>query len=430
MLNIKSGTKSEELQRESQIQEQLQEKIHDYMHYQKLNRNLWLMYFIRGFSSIHFFGSVMILFFEDWGGISFSEIMVLEAIFTGGIFILEIPTGTIADKYSRRLSLIFSYMVNIIAIFIYVSHASFITFALGEITWAAATALNSGASDAFLYDTLVELEQEHRSKKIFARLQKIGLTTMIIGSLSGGFIAVNFGLSATMLFSAFPLIIALGLSFALEEPVTHQTSRKDSPWEIFAKGWKNIRSNASLKRLIADSVVLSVVAYYILWIWQKRVNSLALDVTWFGLIHTGMIVAQILILSVFRPLERKFEARGWQKAKLLIIQGTSFGTGLGILLMGIFDTLWVVILSIILGAGLGLSRRVILTNYMQKHISSEQRATTISTVSMIRMVLLLVLNPIIGKAVEYSMLLTLLILGGTAIIWSLANRLQESDLVD
>ncbi|WP_457559595.1 hypothetical protein [Candidatus Harpocratesius sp.] len=40
-----------------------------------------------------------------------------------------------------------------------------------------------------------------------------------------------------------------------------------------------------------------------------------------------------------------FEALGWQKAKLLIIQGASFGTGLGFLLMGIFDTCWVVVFS-------------------------------------------------------------------------------------
>ncbi|WP_457559594.1 hypothetical protein [Candidatus Harpocratesius sp.] len=40
------------------------------------------------------------------------------------------------------------------------------------------------------------------------------------------------------------------------------------------------------------------------------------------------------------------------------------------------------------------------------------------------------LNPIIGKAVERNMLLTLFVLGGLAIIWSIANHLQESDLID
>ncbi|WP_457559596.1 hypothetical protein [Candidatus Harpocratesius sp.] len=49
-----------------------------------------------------------------------------------------------------------------------------------------------------------------------------------------------------------------------------------------------------MKRLIADSVVFSVITYYILWIWQKRVMSLALNVAWFGMIHAGMILAQIL----------------------------------------------------------------------------------------------------------------------------------------
>ncbi len=61
-------------------------------------RNIPLLYALNIIMRIHFFGSVMIPFFQDWGGISFSEIMILESIFTGAIFIFEIPTGTIDDK--------------------------------------------------------------------------------------------------------------------------------------------------------------------------------------------------------------------------------------------------------------------------------------------------------------------------------------------
>lgn len=397
-------------------------------HLTGLKRNLTLLYLIRGISSIHFFGSVMILFFEEWGGVSFYQIMLLEAVFTGGIFVLEIPTGTVADKFSRRLSLVLSYLVNVVAVLVYVSYANFWTFAAGELIWALAVALNSGAADAFLYDTLVELHQEQESKKIFARMQSIGLITMILGSMSGGFIASTFGLRATMLFSAIPLVIAFLLSVLLEEPKTHQSSRHDQAWVIFIKGWKNICRNASLQRLIADSVLLSVVAYYILWIWQKRVMELQLEVQWFGLVHSAMVVAQVLVLSAFRPLERWLEKKGWNKANLIVLKATGLGTGIGFLLMGLFQSLEIVLVGIILGAGFGLSRRVILSNYMQKHIASGQRATTISTVSMIRMLLLLILNPVVGKAVEWNMNVSLVILGGFAIAWSLFNRLRDSDL--
>jgi len=418
MINIETQSR-EQRKVESAFQER---------HFSRLKRNIVLLYLIRGISSIHFFGSVMILFFEEWGGISFADIMILEAIFTGGIFFLEIPTGTVADKYSRRLSLILSYFVNIIAVLVYISYPSFLVFAAGELIWALSVALNSGASDAFLYDSLVELHQDHHSKKYFAQMQSIGLITMILGSMSGGFIAAQFGLRATMLYSAIPLVISFFLSLFLEEPKTHQASRKERAWVIFIKGWKNIRKSLSLQRLIADSVVLSVIAYYILWIWQKRVMVLELDIQWFGIVHSSMILAQVVVLAVFRPLERWLEKRGWQKAKILVLRATGLGTGVGFILMGVFQSIEVVLVGIIIGAGFGLSRRIILSNYMQKHIESEQRATTISTVSMIRMLLLLILNPIVGQAVEWNMNATLIILGAIAVLWSVFNRLRQSDL--
>lgn len=403
---------------------------HQEKHLQKMERNIVKLYLVQMTSSIHFFGSVMIPFFEDWGGVSFTQIMVLEAIFTGGIFLFEVPTGTIADKFSRKLSLILSYLVNTVAVLVYISYANFYAFALGEIIWAAAVALNSGAFDAMVYDTLVELKQESRSKKIISRMQTLGLSTMIAGSISGGLIAKYLGLRATMIFSAIPLFVAFGLSLTLEEPKTHGESEKDNAWIIFRKGCANIRKNQSLQRLIADTVVISVIAYYILWSWQKRMITLNLDLKWFGFIHSGMILAQIIFLSGFQPLERMIEKRGWNRAKLSIIRGTAIGTGIGFILLGASNNVWITIIGALLGAGFGLSRRTILNNYMQKHIASDQRATTISTVSMLRMVILLILNPLMGMMMDSNMQISLVSLGFLAIVWGIFSKVSETDLLD
>ena len=68
-------------------------------------RNISILYILNTMVSLHFFGSVMIAFFEDWGGIDFAQIMLLESLFTGAIFVFEIPTGTIADKFGRKISM-------------------------------------------------------------------------------------------------------------------------------------------------------------------------------------------------------------------------------------------------------------------------------------------------------------------------------------
>ncbi len=68
-------------------------------------RNIPILFALHILLRIHFFCSVLIPFFQDWGGLSFSEIMILESIFTGAIFLFEIPTGTIADKFGRKTTL-------------------------------------------------------------------------------------------------------------------------------------------------------------------------------------------------------------------------------------------------------------------------------------------------------------------------------------
>ena len=64
--------------------------------------NIWKMYAFRFLISMHFFSAVLIPFFLDYGNISFTKIMLLQSWFAFWSFVLEIPTGTIADYFGRK----------------------------------------------------------------------------------------------------------------------------------------------------------------------------------------------------------------------------------------------------------------------------------------------------------------------------------------
>jgi len=63
--------------------------------------NVWKLNAVRLFFWLHFMASVLVPFFRDWGGISFTQIMLLNAWFMFWNFLLEIPTGTVADFWGR-----------------------------------------------------------------------------------------------------------------------------------------------------------------------------------------------------------------------------------------------------------------------------------------------------------------------------------------
>lgn len=397
---------------------------HDEASLKKYQRNINLLHVLSFLMGVHFFGAVMIAFFEGWGGMTFTQIMLLESIFTGAIFLFEIPTGTIADKFGRKLSLNLANAINTVAILVYIAYPNFWILAIGEIIWALAVALHSGAYEALVYDSLLELGREKESKKIYSRVRSLSLGGMVMGTIAGGFMASAWGAWSTMALSAIPLALATLLGIFLVEPTQNEQSKKDSPWQIFQKGLETIRKNKGLKRIIMDSIVLSVIAYYSIWLWQSRLMALGVNMAYFGIIHAGMVIIQIIILNMIQPLEK------FLGSKKGLVVFTGVGMGVGFILFGITNNVAFVILGVLLAAGLGMSRRTFMTNYMQKHIDSGQRATTLSTVSMIQKFLLMVINPLIGYLTEYSITGVLLGLGALAILWSLFTPVKESYLED
>ena len=59
-------------------------------------------------------------------------------------------------------------------------------------------------------------------------------------------------------------------------------------------------------------------------------------------------------------------------------------------------------MAIVLLGGLGQARFTALNSYMNHHIVSEQRATTLSTISMLNRIVLIALNPLIGFMADQS----------------------------
>ncbi len=132
--------------------------------------NIRKMYLFKFFIFLHFIGGVLVPFFLTWGKISFTQIMILQSVFMISMFLLEIPTGAIADYLGRKTSLIIGAIINIIAVFVYTSYPNFYVFLVGEFLWAMTWALLSGADQALVYDSLKKIKQKKNQRKYMADL--------------------------------------------------------------------------------------------------------------------------------------------------------------------------------------------------------------------------------------------------------------------
>jgi MFS family permease len=91
------------------------------------------------------------------------------------IFVLEIPTGAIADYIGRKQSIFIGSFITVIAMLIYGSIPNFSIFLLAEFLFATGVAFTSGADEALLYDALREECRENQSKNIFGKAHSFHL---------------------------------------------------------------------------------------------------------------------------------------------------------------------------------------------------------------------------------------------------------------
>ena len=372
----------------------------------KVKSTVWRYYLFSFLKDFAFFSAVLVPFFTEWGHISLTQVQILQSWFMLWIFLLEVPTGAVADYLGRKYSLALGAIVVAIAALIYGSIPRFEIFLLGEFFFAMAIALISGADSALLYDALKEEGKEEESKKVFGRAHSFHLLGIFIAAPLGGLIASKLGLNAPMLFSAIPFVLASLVALSIKEPVVREKTLESKRYlDIAKKGFSYFRNHKTLRLLALDAIVVASAAYFVIWLYQPLFLSMKVPVIYFGWFHALMVGIEMLIASNFVRLEKLL---GSGKAYLRF---TAIITSVAFLITAAFPSIVTVILLIILAGGFGLTRLELMSAYMNRFIPSEQRATVLSSISMFRRFALVLLNPVIGFTADHSLRLALIVVG-------------------
>ncbi|NIO45078.1 MAG: MFS transporter [Candidatus Aenigmarchaeota archaeon] len=389
-----------------------------------MKNNIIKLYLFNFFTGLHFISGVIIPFYTVWAGLNLTQTLILQSWFLLCTFLLEIPSGTFADYFGRKKTLALAALVNILGVIVYSSTPNFFVFMFGEFLWAAAIALMSGTEHALLYDTLKKIKSTKKSKVIFSRYQSIHLAGIMVGAPIGSFLASIAGLQSTMLYMAIPFGIALLISLTLEEPHFKKKIEEQNYLKILKGSLKHFYKHKILKILALDMVVIATISYFMIWFYQVMLKNAGLDIAYFGFVHSGLAISQIIIMNNFNKIERIFGS----KRRLIFF--SSLITGLMFILGGLTIFLPLVLIVIIVGGGFGLSREPLFTSYFNKYIPSDKRATVLSSITMLRRLSVAVINPVIGILADWSFSNTLILLGLVAVIFSFVSGTKEEMLID
>lgn len=188
------------------------------------------------------------------------------------IFLFEIPTGVVADVYSRRLSIIIGAFLIGAGITLEGSFPVFFVIALGQVVWGIGYTFTSGAAEAWISDEIGEAA----ANKAFLRASQVGMMASLVGIVISTLLAnvrINLPIQAGGL-----SLFALGFCLVLWMP---ETGFKPAPKEE-RNTWKNMGRTfrnglAMLQKRPALYTILGIGLFYGLY-------SEAYDRLWIKLI--------------------------------------------------------------------------------------------------------------------------------------------------
>ena len=179
-----------------------------------------------------FIWGINTLFLLDAGLTNF-EAFAANAFFTAGQVIFEVPTGVVADTRGRRFSFLLGAGTLLVSTLLYLVmwnlHAPLWGWAIASILLGLGFTFFSGATEAWLVDALKSTEFTGDLESVFGRAQTVGGAAMLIGSVSGGFIAQATDLGVPYIVRAAMLGVTLVIAWWFMHDMGFTPERGASP---------------------------------------------------------------------------------------------------------------------------------------------------------------------------------------------------------
>lgn len=141
--------------------------------------------------------SILILFYLD-RGLSLGQIMLLMSTFVFSLLIFEIPTGVVADRYSRKWSLAIGALLQVVVGVIILSTAYLPILFGAHVLVGLGAAFLSGAGEALIYDFLKQESREGDAQRVFGAGLSWDLIGGVVGAILAGLLVARFELAAAV----------------------------------------------------------------------------------------------------------------------------------------------------------------------------------------------------------------------------------------
>ena len=238
-------------------------------------------------------------------GFSPASIGAMAAVYAVVVPVLEVPSGVLADRWSRRGVLMLASIAAILSVLIGGLSQSVAVYMVSAGFLGVFFALQSGTLESVVYDTVLEeTGGSDGFEKTIGRVRLVESVALVVSALAGGAIAAVAPLRVTYFLTA-PLLAGAGAALLLfREPRLHQAEAQDSLRRQLASTYRTILAPGRLRAVVALTVAGSVLMQGMLefgplWLVALAVPAFLYGPHWAGLTSAlglgGLLGAQAWI---------------------------------------------------------------------------------------------------------------------------------------
>jgi MFS family permease len=393
--------------------------------------------------NLRFFEPLILLYFTVAKGLSYTQFGVLIGVREVAIYLLEIPTGILADMTGRRRVMAASFASYIAGFAIFTLGTAFWMFLFGMILFAGGEALRSGTHKAMIMEHL-DIEGLSDQKVHYygytRSMSRLGsaLSALAVGvfAFAGGDYLIIF--PATMIPYAIALVLMLTYPKELDGEPSPRPSLKDA-WSHTVDSAKSLFRSPGLGKVVVNAswfdaffrvgkdylqpivkaAALSIGVLAAAGDTQKR-TFLLVGVVYFVVYMNSLVSSRMSGKLVERSgkLSRTLNLLFWALAAVFLAAGLLYRKDIpvgAIVILFFLYTLYNL-------------RKPAVVGYLSERIPKKQRATILSVSNQLRAIFAGITAPLAGLVADHPDLGVpwVFILGGAVLaVASLALRLKE-----
>lgn len=351
-------------------------------------RNLYIFSFLQ---MMLFPMAIITLFWKDHIGLSLTQILLLQGIFSVATLALDYPAGYVSDRVGYRCALNIAAALGIAGWAIYIWAHSFATVLLAEIVLGMSLSFVSGSDSALLFETLRAQGDEQSYARHQGRMHGFAQVGEATGAVLAG---VIYAWDARLPFILQVAVWALGLFITrqlVETPRAHAPARSHLA-EALATARYAFGENRHLRYTILVNTVLGIASFYPVWLIQPYMQHAKVPLGWFGPVWAGANLTVALCALASHRVYQRLGDRGMILFFLALVAAGYLGLGLS---AGTWGFLFYYLLTCMRGL-----RGPMMLTHTQRESTSANRAATLSLQSVSFRLLFVVTGPLAGKLAD------------------------------